>query len=156
IGTNVYVHVINNGMLAFGVGLAPSPPPTLTAVPPLTNIVVPGRTVSLTVAGFSAVSYQWQSHGVNIGKAANGTLTLVNVQSSANQTLYNCVVTNAGGATNASSRLVIANPANFYHLNLQWTAFPGDEHNSDTHSYIQNGNGAAPGTPNQRSIGYNA
>src|SRR4030095_1837861 len=75
-----------------------------------------------------------------------------------NQTLYTCVVTNASGNTNASSRLVIVNPSSFYHLNLQWTAYPvtGGAADSPDHPYIFNGNGAAAGTPNLRSIAYNA
>jgi hypothetical protein len=154
-GTNLYAYVINNGILGFGIGLAPAPPPQLTAIPPATNQTVVGRTVNITVAGFPSVHYQWQSNSVDIPNATNGTLTLVNVQPNF-AALYTCVVTNTGGSTNASSRLLVVSSANFYHLNLQWTAFPGDSHNSDTHSYIQNANGATPSTPNQRSIGYNA
>jgi hypothetical protein len=149
-GTNLYAHVINNGMLAFNIGLAPAPAPELTAVPPATNQAVSGRTVTMTVAGFPSVHYQWQSNSVDIANATNGSLVLVNVQTNF-AALYTCIVTNSGGSTNASSRLVVVSSANFYHLNQQWVAFPGD-----SHSYIQNANGATPSTPNQRSIGYNA
>src|SRR5262249_11785512 len=110
VGTNVYAHVINNGVLAFNIGLGATPPPVLTAIPAAPTQAVFGRTVTMTVAGFPAVSYQWQSNGVDIANATNGTLSLVNVQNSYNQTLYTCIVTNTGGSTNASSRLVIVNP----------------------------------------------
>ena len=154
IGTNVYAHAINNGMIGFGVALAPPPPPTLTAIPAATNLAVTGQTINLTVAGFPAVHYQWQSNGVDIPNSSSGTLTLVNVQTNY-AALYTCVVTNSSGMTNASSQLVIVSSANFYHLNLNWTAYPGDGHDSDTHAYIQNGNGATGGTPNARTVAYN-
>jgi hypothetical protein len=146
----LYAGNINNGLMAFSVALGSPPPPTLTVVPADTNKVVVGRTLNLTVAGFPAVHYQWQSNGVDIANATNGTFTLVNVQTNY-AALYNCVVTNVGGTTNASSRLEVVSSASFFHLNLQWSAFPGDNH-----SYIQNGNGATAGTPNARSVAYNA
>jgi hypothetical protein len=149
-GGRLYAQNINNGMMGFAVALAPPPAPILTVVPAETNKTVVGRTVNLTVAGFPAVHYQWQSNGVDIANANNGTLTLVNVQTNF-AALYNCVVTNVSGTTNASSRLEVVSSASFYHLNLQWWAVPGDNH-----SYIQNGNGAAPGTPNARAVAYNA
>jgi hypothetical protein len=149
-GGRLYAGNINNGLMAFNVALAPPPPPILTVIPAETNKTVVGRTVNLTVAGFPAVHYQWQSNGVDIASATSGTLTLVNVQTNF-AALYTCVVTNSSGTTNASSRLEVVSSASFYHLNLQWYATPGD-----THSYIQNGNGAAPGTPNARALAYNA
>jgi hypothetical protein len=149
-GGRLYAGNINNGLMAFTVAIAPPPPPILTVIPADTNKVVVGRTLNLTVAGFPAVHYQWESNGVDIANATNGTLTLVNVQTNF-AALYTCVVTNVSGATNANSRLEIVSSASFFHLNLQWSAMPGDNH-----SYIQNGNGASAGTPNARSIAYNA
>lgn len=152
-GGRLYAGNINNGLMAFNIALAPPPPPILTVVPAETNKAVIGRTINLTVSGFPAVHYQWQSNGVNIANAINGTLTLVNVQPSF-AALYNCVVTNVGGSTNASSRLEVLSSASFFHLKRLWSAAPDD--NRPTHSYILNGNGAAAGTPNARSIAYNA
>jgi hypothetical protein len=166
VGTNLYVQNINNGMLAFGLGLAAPPPPTLTIVPAATNQAVVGRTVTLTVAGFPAVSYQWYSNNAAFPSVSNaipgatsGTLSLVNVQNSYDQALYTCVVTNVSGITNASSRVVIVTAANFYHLALQWQAFPvgvaAGTPDDPNHPYIFNGNGGTAGTPNLRSIAYN-
>jgi hypothetical protein len=149
-GGRLYAQIVNNGLMGFDVVLAPPPPPTLTVVPAETNKAVVGRTVTLTVSGFPAVHYQWQSNGVNIANATSGTLTLANVQTNF-AALYTCIVTNLGGSTNASSRLEVVSSASFFHLNLQWWATPGDNH-----AYIQNGNGASAGTPNARSLAYNA
>jgi hypothetical protein len=156
VGTNVYAYVVNNGLMAFSVGLGPLPAPRLSAFPAATNQTVVGQTVSFTVAGFPSVSYQWQSNGVDIANATNGTLTLVNVQTNFAAT-YNCVVTNSGGSTNASTLLKVLSSSDFFHLNLQWSAYPGDGFDSPSlkHSYIQEAATPAPGTPNVRQIAYN-
>ncbi|HSU56227.1 MAG TPA: immunoglobulin domain-containing protein [Candidatus Dormibacteraeota bacterium] len=145
--TRVYTHIVNNGLMGYDVALAPPPSPTLTTVPPATLQTVVGRTVNMTTIGFPSVNYQWQSNNVNIPNATNTTLTLVNVQPSFAAT-YTCVVTNASGSTNASTILSIVSAANFYHLNLNWAAAQGSQ------PYVQGLNLA--GTPNQRTLAYNA
>ena len=50
--------------------------------------------------------------------------------------------------------LEVLSSASFFHLKRLWSAAPDD--NRPTHTYILNGNGAAAGTPNARSIAYNA
>lgn len=155
---NLYVNNVNNGLMAFNVTPGPIPFPSVTVAPLETNKVVTGRSFALTVAAYPAVSYQWLSNNVPILFATNGTYNLVNIQPNFGPT-YTCIVSNAGGVTNVSTRIEIVSASSFYHLNLQWTAFHGDgvaTHNNSFGVNYMNGGMTLGGTPNQRTVAYNA
>ena len=69
---------------------------------PTDRDVVAGSTVTLTASATSAVppGYQWRCNGANLLGATNTSLTLTNVQVSA-QGLYVVVVSNAAGVTSS-------------------------------------------------------
>ena len=104
-------------------------PPSIT-VPPASQTVLSGQTVSFTViaAGDPTLAYQWQANGgtgyTNLtdggqisGSAAN-VLTLSNVSS--NQALtYQVIVTNRSGSVTASPASLTVLPASFL-LNVQY------------------------------------
>ncbi|EEF60399.1 immunoglobulin domain-containing protein [Pedosphaera parvula] len=146
-GGKLYSYVINNGLIAYSVDAVPTVAPTILSQPAATNRMTIGRTITLSVSAFPAVNYQWTSNGVNIASATNGSLVISNLQVSYSGT-YSCVVSNAAGTQTVASQLVVVNPTDLYHLNLQWSAAAGAQPYID---YSGTGN-----VPNQRSIAYNA
>lgn len=55
-------------------------------------------TFSVTAVGTGTVGYQWRKGGVNISGATSASYTIASV-AEANEGIYDCVVTNVGGAT---------------------------------------------------------
>jgi hypothetical protein len=89
----------------------PIQPPTIVGQP-LTQVVVGGRSVTLTVdvAGAGPFSYRWRKAGVDIPGATAATLTLPNVQA-ADAGGYSVVVTNAGGSSTSATATLGVIPA---------------------------------------------
>ncbi len=145
----LYAYVVNNGLIAYSLSSAATPPPTILQQPPATNRVTVGRTVSMSVLSYPAVNYQWQSNNVPIPSATNSTLTLLNVQTNYSA-LYTCIVSNAGGTQTINSQLIVVNPNQLFHLNLQWSAAP------NSRTYFTTNGETSYNVPNVRSIGFNS
>ena len=81
------------------------PPPTITAQP-VSQFVIPGVTVSFSVATTSTnVFYQWFKNGAAIAAATNSALVFTNVQTT-NQGAYAVQLTSAGVSTNSATALL--------------------------------------------------
>jgi hypothetical protein len=142
----LYVHNMNNGLLAFSVETAFNLPPTIISQP-VSQRVVAGRTVTLEVLAYPAATYQWQRNGVDITGATGSVLTIPNVQQ-ANAGTYRVIVSNSDGSTpSADAVLSVINPEDLFHLNSLWSATPGAQ------AYVTTGGG---GTPAERSFAYNS
>jgi hypothetical protein len=94
---------------------------TNLAITPLSPVALVGTSESLNViATANGLNYQWRENGVNltnnasVSGATTATLTLSNIQGSAEGT-YTAVVYNNGGTNTVSTYLTVLNPA---HLTL--------------------------------------
>lgn len=84
--------------------IPPNPlPPTVVVQPGSGSTFVKGsRTFSVVADGNPATfTYLWRSNGVAIGGATNSSVTLTNIQLSANGATFVCSVTNIVGGTNS-------------------------------------------------------
>jgi hypothetical protein len=61
------------------------------------------RTFSVSATGLTPLSYQWKSNNVPIPGATNTSLTLTNIQLSANGANFVCTITNGLGSTNSAT-----------------------------------------------------
>src|SRR5688572_11427179 len=143
----LFVHNMNNGLMGFSIPQTGMPAPTIRSQPQPQRVLA-GRTVRLEVLAYPAATYQWQRNGVDVPGATGSVLQLQNAQTSQAGT-YRVLVSNATGTTQSDAVLVnIINPEDLYHLSPLWTATPA------AGSYVTSTGGA--GTPNERSIGFNA
>jgi hypothetical protein len=100
----IYWPVMDNLRLEIG-NVAP-----VITTQPVSQILVPGSTITFTVAGTDIVSYQWYknstalSDGANISGTATRTLTITNAQS-ADEGQYFCRVSNEMSIDSAAATL---------------------------------------------------
>jgi hypothetical protein len=142
----LYVHNMNNGIMAFSVDSAILAAPTI-ATHPVSQRAVAGRAVTLEVVAYPNATYQWQRNGQNIPGATGSVLLFSSVQQS-NAGTYRVIVSNdAGSSTSTDAVLTVINPEDLFHLNLTWSAAPGAQ------PYVTTGGG---GTPAERSFAFNA
>ena len=89
-------------------------PPTI-ATPPMSQIILPGGSATLTVIanGTGPFSYQWRLNGTNVAGATSDTLTLTNV-SALQAGHYTVVVSNAAGSVTSPFALLTVWNMNFY------------------------------------------
>ena len=73
-----------------------------------TNDVDTGVTFAVVAGGTPTLTYQWRKEGVNIASATRSSLTLTNVQESA-QGSYCVVVSNAFGSVTSSTAFLVVN-----------------------------------------------
>jgi hypothetical protein len=98
----------------------PPPPPPITVIQPQSgNTYVGGsRTFSVIASGYPAVfTYLWRSNGIPMAGATNSSLTLTQVQLSANGASFVCSVSNIVGGTNSAAAtltVLAAPPTNTY------------------------------------------
>ena len=144
-GGNLYLHDHNNGILAFSVGSAAMPAPTILAQP-VGQRMAAGLSARFEVLASPAVTYyQWRKGVVNIPNATNAVYTIPSVTTSDSGT-YSVVLSNA--ASSAVSDGAVLTVVNMWHLNPRWSAAPG------TQPYVTSTGGSS--TPNERAIAYNA
>jgi hypothetical protein len=147
-GSRLYVHNINNGLMEFLVESVPVPTPNIVSHPEEQRILA-GRTLRLDVLAYPTTTYQWQRNGTNIPGATDATLIIPNAQTTDAGT-YRVVVSNVGGSVTSSEAVVnVINPEDLFHLELLWSAAPGDA----SKPYVTSNGGA--NTPNERNIAYN-
>lgn len=93
----------NSAMAVLVVELQP-----IIFIQPTNQTLMAGSTgfFSVSVGGFSPLSYQWQFNGTNIDGATNPLLTLENVQTN-NDGFYQVIVTNAYGSVTSSVATLI-------------------------------------------------
>src|SRR5439155_17794053 len=132
-----------NGVTAYDISQVSVPPPSVAIAPQATNRAIIGQTVTMTALGYPAVSYQWQSNGVDIAGAIGPILTLANITTNFTAT-YTCVIANSAGTTNVSQQLTVVGIADLVHLSLLWRVGP-----LDSKPWLD---GTGAGTPNQRDI----
>ena len=147
----LYSHVLNNGLLAFAVSPVSTPAPTILLQPTPPNLrKMVGQSVHLEVLAYPAVSYQWQKNGINILNATNAAFNLPTTTTSDAGT-YKVVVSSLTPASLTSSEVVltVVNPADLYHLSPLWSVSPS------AGALYMNSTGGS-GSPNQRTIAYNA
>ncbi len=151
-GGNLYTHAINNGLLSFAVNTAPMPAPIITNQPgPATKRIVVGQSFRAEVLAYPAVSsYRWLKNGTNYPNATNAVLNIINATTNDSGT-YSVVVSNAapGSALSSNIVLTVVTPSDLYHLNPLWSVSP-----TAGAAYFNSTGGS--GTPNQRTIAYNA
>ena len=149
-GGNLYVHVINNGLLTFTNAQVTTPSPTFLIQPVASQRLVATRPASFQALAYPAVTYQWTKNGTNVLNATNATYTIASTAVGDTGT-YAVAVSNNSGTVQISSGsvLTVINPADLYHLNTLWSVGA-----SSGASYF-NGTGGA-NTPNQRTMAYNA
>jgi hypothetical protein len=144
-GGNLYVHDMNNGILAFSVDSATTPAPTILAQP-VGQRVAAGASARFEVLAAPAVtSYQWRKGGVPIPNATNAVYTIASTITSDSGT-YTVVVSNANSSVTSDGAVLAV--VNMWHLNPLWSAAPG------TQPYVTSNGGA--NTPKERAIAYNA
>ena len=76
---------------------------------PLTNnVVLAGKTVTLSIAatGTAPLQYQWKFNGANLASATNAALTLSGITTNQAGT-YSVAVSNVAGSTNSTASLVV-------------------------------------------------
>jgi hypothetical protein len=91
-----------------------SQPPSIASHPLNATATVGGSaTFTVSVAGSTPLSYQWQRNGADISGATNASYTISNVQSSDNGAQFRVVVTNAYGTatSNPATLTVTSNQA---------------------------------------------
>lgn len=149
-GGKLYAHAINNGLLGLTADTVPTPAPTFLNQPAASQRVVTGRSASFQALAYPAAAYQWRKNGANIPNATNATYTIATTTLGDTST-YTVVVSNNSGSVLVSSDSVlrVVNPADLYHLTSLWSVSP-----SAGTAYMNSTGGS--GTPNQRTIAYNA
>lgn len=146
----LYVHNMNNGIMAFSVDSAFLTSPTIITQP-ASQRVLSGRMVILEVLAYPAATYQWQRNGVDISGATHSAYTITNVQPSHAGT-YRVIVSNsAGSVTSDEATLNVVNIADLYHLRPVWSKMPATA--VSVTNYATSSGGA--NTPNERNIAYN-
>lgn len=147
ISAPVDLHVANDGSLYYlarGAGVVgriqynASLPAAITQQPTGRTVTVGGTAIfTVSASGSQPISYQWQRNYADIVGATSPTLTLSNVQLSANGAQFRCVVTNQFGSdisndailtvtTNTAPEGTITQPTIGTHYNAgQTTAYAG-------------------------------
>ena len=144
-GGNLYLHDMNNGILAYSVGSAAMPAPTFLAQPASQRVVV-GLSARFEVLASPGVTYyQWRKGAVNILNATNAVYTIPSVTTNDAAT-YSVVVSNASGSLPSDGAVLAV--VNIWHLSPRWSAAPASQ------LYVTSTGGSS--TPNERAIAYNA
>jgi hypothetical protein len=146
----LFVHNMNNGLLAYAIYSNPMSAPTIR-VQPRPQRVLSGRTVTLEVLAYPAATYQWQRNGDNVSGATGSILRLVNAQPS-QAGRYRVLVSNQGGTTISDEVAIsIINPADLFHLSPLWSKAPAATVNVTNYATSFGGGS----TPNERHLAYN-
>lgn len=144
---NLYIHDINNGLLALAISSSTLTAPIL-ASQPVGQRLLAGKTLRLEVIAYPSANYQWQRNGANIPGATNAVFNVTSAQTSDAGT-YRVIVSNSAGSTTSDEANVsVINPVDLFHLEPIWSAAPGSQ------PYINNAPQAS--IPNQRTIAYSA
>ena len=99
--------------------LQPASAPVISNLTNQTVIAGNNAVLNPTITGVPTPSYQWRSNSVAITGATNSSLTLNNVQSAQNSTVYSLVASNWVGSVTNSMTLTVIVPPNITGLNNQ-------------------------------------
>ncbi len=143
----------NNGLMAFTIASGPASPPTILSQSG--NIrIVEGQNTSMSVSSPDGTGYQWLRNSSNIAGATSSLYSITNAQISASG-IYTAVVTNLSGATtSAPINLTVISTNDVYQIMQKWPYSPGTNEFGQFTNYVTYNGGS--GTPNERSIAYNA
>jgi hypothetical protein len=88
--------------------------PTIT-IQPFSQAICAGSSVtfSVTATGTGTLSYQWRKNGTPISGETSASLTLTNISSADNGSLYSCAITDSSDPTNptiSSAATLTVNP----------------------------------------------
>ena len=123
---------------------------------PATTRASDGGPVHFEVFAVADVTnYQWFSNNVLIAGVNGNNLDLPVVNTNMSGIVFKAVAQNAAGSSNSTaSTLLVVSPANLFHLNLLWSITANTIGTASTTNFITSGGGT--GTPNERTIAYNA
>jgi hypothetical protein len=98
-----------NAVLTVNAVVVPNPPAITTQ--PLSQTITEGNTVALSVVANYATSYQWRKNGVSISGAVASTYTTPTLTVADTGSLWDCVITGAGGSVTSAAAVITVNPA---------------------------------------------
>jgi len=152
----LYANVVNNGMLASTVDSVSLSVPTFTTDLPTTTRVGEGFPAHFEVLAVTDVTnYQWYSNNVPIAGANSYSYDLSNASTNMNSPVFKVVAMNAAGSsTSASSTLTVVSASSFFHPSLLWSVAANTIGLGNATNFTTSGGGT--GTPNERTIAYNA
>jgi hypothetical protein len=155
-GTRLYANVVNNGMLASTVDSVTLNPPTFTENLPATTRVVLGQTAHFEVLAVQDVTnYQWFSNNVTIAGANSYYIDVPTTTTNQTGIQYKVIAFNAAGSTESvHSVLTVVTASQFFHPQLLWSKTANGTALTDPTNFITSGGGG--GTPNERTIAYDA
>jgi hypothetical protein len=145
---HLYAHVVNNGMAAFNVDNVSLAAPTFVTQPKDSTRLVSGQKLILSALAIPDADYQWQKSGTNLPNATNAFLTIPTAAVT-DGGIYRVLASNSAGTNTSSEATVdVVNISDLFHFTPLWTVAPGQQ------PYFNSTGGN--GTPNQRTIAYNA
>jgi hypothetical protein len=150
----LYAHASNNGFLVSTVDSTSLSAPTFTTDLPATTRIAEGQTAHFEVlAVIGVTNYQWYSNNVVIPGATRYFYDIPNVTTNMSG-IFKVVAFNAAGSRpSVNSSLTVISAAQFFHPVVLWSIPANTLALSNPTNFITS---AVGGTPNERTIAYNA